>query len=146
MPKTSPASFLRPMRNSVVWAAAILFSAAQFADGGCQSEQDAPGGSVGGGLGSSASTGTGDSKATSGTSTGSGSGVTSGSGATTTSSGSGDVTSGTTSGAGGNSGASGSGGSGGAKVCDDVEPPPDPNWPGANCKKWATETKECTAA
>ena len=86
------------MRNSVVWAAAILFSAAQFADGGCQSEQDAPGASVGGGLGSSsASTGTGDSKVTSGASTGSGSGVTSGSGATTTSGGSGDVTSGATS-------------------------------------------------
>jgi hypothetical protein len=27
----------------------------------------------------------------------------------------------------------------------DLEPPPDPKWPGATCKNWATETKECGA-
>lgn len=30
--------------------------------------------------------------------------------------------------------------------CVDVEPPPDPEWPGATCASWATETEECGAA
>jgi hypothetical protein len=30
--------------------------------------------------------------------------------------------------------------------CEDVEPPPDPEWPDATCATWATETTECTAA
>jgi Glycosyl hydrolase family 45 len=33
-----------------------------------------------------------------------------------------------------------------SKPCVDVEPPPDPNWPGATCETWATETEECSAA
>ena len=52
--------------------------------------------------------------------------------------------------------ASGGGGSGGAlagaggmgaagKPCVDVEPPADPDWPGAMCEDWATQTSECTA-
>jgi hypothetical protein len=32
------------------------------------------------------------------------------------------------------------------KPCVDVEPPPDPMWPDGNCKRWAAETTECTAA
>jgi hypothetical protein len=32
-----------------------------------------------------------------------------------------------------------------AEPCVDVEPPPDPDWPGATCANWATETEECTA-
>ena len=44
------------------------------------------------------------------------------------------------------SGGMGSGGMGAAgKPCVDVEPPPDPDWPGATCTNWATETSECTA-
>jgi hypothetical protein len=45
------------------------------------------------------------------------------------------------------------GGAGGAsteppapKPCVDTEPPPDPDWPDANCERWATETNECSAA
>jgi hypothetical protein len=33
-----------------------------------------------------------------------------------------------------------------AEPCVDVEPPPDPDWPGATCANWATETEECTAS
>jgi hypothetical protein len=40
----------------------------------------------------------------------------------------------------------GGGGMGAAgKPCVDVEPPADPNWPGATCVDWATQTSECTA-
>jgi len=44
------------------------------------------------------------------------------------------------------SGGASSGGAGGAggKACVDVEPPPDPEWPGATCREWATETKSCS--
>jgi hypothetical protein len=31
------------------------------------------------------------------------------------------------------------------KPCVDTEPPPDPDWPDANCERWATETSECSA-
>jgi len=41
-------------------------------------------------------------------------------------------------------------GSGGTGVveepCEDVEPPPDPEWPGATCADWATSTPECGEA
>jgi len=30
--------------------------------------------------------------------------------------------------------------------CEDVEPPPTEEWPGATCENWATETDECGAA
>ncbi len=32
------------------------------------------------------------------------------------------------------------------KPCVDIEPPPDPEWPGAVCENWALETTECSAA
>lgn len=32
------------------------------------------------------------------------------------------------------------------KVCEDKEPPPDPEWPGATCKEWASETTACSEA
>jgi hypothetical protein len=32
------------------------------------------------------------------------------------------------------------------KPCVDVEPPPDPEWPGAVCENWALETTECGEA
>ncbi|MDQ2643528.1 MAG: hypothetical protein M3020_06930 [Myxococcota bacterium] len=40
------------------------------------------------------------------------------------------------------------GGSGGAppKVCMDVPPPEDPEWPGAGCSEWALEAKACSEA
>lgn len=30
--------------------------------------------------------------------------------------------------------------------CEDIEPPPDPEWPDATCESWALETTECDAA
>jgi hypothetical protein len=49
---------------------------------------------------------------------------------------------------GGSGGAGPSGGSGGSagKACVDVQPPPDPEWPGATCENWATETTACGEA
>jgi hypothetical protein len=32
------------------------------------------------------------------------------------------------------------------EVCEDKEPPPDPEWPGATCKEWAAETTSCAEA
>lgn len=32
------------------------------------------------------------------------------------------------------------------EICEDVEPPPDPEWPGATCAEWARESDECNAA
>lgn len=50
-------------------------------------------------------------------------------------------------GTGGATGGMNAGGGGAApKPCVDVEPPPDPDWPDANCERWATETSECTAS
>jgi hypothetical protein len=45
----------------------------------------------------------------------------------------------------GSGGAGGGGGTGGTgpEPCVDVEPPPDPEWPGATCTNWATETTSC---
>jgi hypothetical protein len=43
-----------------------------------------------------------------------------------------------------------SGGSGGTgaveQPCEDILPPPDPEWPDATCQSWALETTECDAA
>lgn len=46
-------------------------------------------------------------------------------------------------GSGGSGGTAGGGGSGGAPPCVNVEPPADPEWPGATCENWATETTAC---
>jgi hypothetical protein len=71
----------------------------------------------------------------------SGSGGMSSGGAT---SGSGGISSGgASSGSGGISSGGASAGTGGGKPCVDVEPPPDPEWPEANCQKWAAETTSC---
>lgn len=50
-------------------------------------------------------------------------------------------------GSGGMTGSGGSGGMGGMgpKPCVDVEPPADPEWPGATCVDWASQTEECAA-
>ena len=45
----------------------------------------------------------------------------------------------------GGTGAGGKGNATGGKACVDVEPPPDPKWPGATCQTWATESTECKA-
>ncbi|HWP06342.1 MAG TPA: hypothetical protein VNN72_11390 [Polyangiaceae bacterium] len=53
-----------------------------------------------------------------------------------------------TSGAGGSAGGAVAGGAGmpePPKPCVDVQPPADPEWPGAMCEDWATQTKECAA-
>ncbi len=34
-------------------------------------------------------------------------------------------------------------GAGGTPPCEDVEPPPDPEWPGATCENWSNETTAC---
>jgi hypothetical protein len=67
-----------------------------------------------------------------------GSGGSPGSGGVAGSGGGGGVAGG---GAGGGSGGMGSAG----KPCVDVQPPPDPDWPGATCESWSNETSECTA-
>lgn len=36
-------------------------------------------------------------------------------------------------------------GEAGKKACVDVQPPADPEWPGAMCEDWATQTEECAA-
>lgn len=42
------------------------------------------------------------------------------------------------------SGGTGGGGQGtGGEPCVDVEPPPDPEWPGATCLEWSSETTAC---
>jgi hypothetical protein len=46
----------------------------------------------------------------------------------------------------GSAGTSSGGMGGAARPCVDVEAPPDPEWPEANCQKWATETTACTEA
>jgi len=151
----------RPTRRSVLSALAIA-SAAVLAVQGCTS----------GGAGpldaAAAAAGVGTSLAGSGSPTGtpigqsgsSGSAVAAGAGGRTSVGGSGSSAasgagsvagSGNTNSGGMNSGPSGgmnSGGSAGSapKACVDVEPPPDPKWPGATCANWATETTECTAA
>lgn len=42
----------------------------------------------------------------------------------------------------------GNNGSGGAapKVCEDIQPPPDPEWPGATCESWRFEADACGEA
>jgi hypothetical protein len=58
---------------------------------------------------------------------------------------SGGVSGGGVSSGGMSSGGMSSGGMGGAKPCVDVQPPADPDWPGAMCEDWASQTTECTA-
>jgi hypothetical protein len=109
----------------------------------------------GGVTGSGGSNGVGGSKggaATSGGAGGSGGSVGGGAGSSGAVAGSGGVgTGGTpaagTAGMGGSVAGSGmSAGGNAGKPCVDIEPPPDPEWPGATCQNWATETTECSAA
>jgi len=110
---------------------------------------------TGGAAGTTGGTGNGGTASSTGGSAGTGAlagsgGVSTGGGAGAggTLGGSGGVSSG---GAGGSTGGIGGMSSGGAssggmpgKTCVDVEPPPDPNWPGATCDNWANETTSCT--
>lgn len=77
-----------------------------------------------------------------------GAGVAAVGGANNNNNSSGGVSNGGVSNGGVSSGGVSSGGSGGSaqKPCMDVSPPPDPEWPGATCQTWATETQECKAA
>jgi hypothetical protein len=47
---------------------------------------------------------------------------------------------------GGGAPAGGAGGSAPKPPCVDAQPPPDPEWPGATCENWATETNACGEA
>lgn len=60
--------------------------------------------------------------------------------------GSGGVTNGNGGVTNGNGGVTNGNGGSTQKPCVDVQPPPDPEWPGATCETWATETTECKAA
>lgn len=138
-----------------MWACVIASATVLLLVGGCNSDESSPASAgtsgSGGFAGAVPSAGAGGS----GVTTNGGSSLSAGGGGGS-SSGSGGANSGgvNSSGSGGaNSGGMGSGGvsSGGMggtapKACVDVQPPPDPKWPGATCENWATETTECTAA
>lgn len=112
---------------------------APAASGGATSASGAPG--SGGAVSSSGGASSGGVVSSSG---GLGSGGTVGGGGGL---GNGGMATGGLSGGGMGSGGLGSGGMAtGGKACVDVEPPPDPEWPGATCLDWATTTPECDAA
>jgi hypothetical protein len=167
MQKTSTS---RSLRRSVIWASAVASCVAFVSAAGCSLDETpapATGGSLSG-SGPKAGTGSGGKMGgsgggSSGGSAGSlggsgGSGGTVGSGgslATGGAGGSGAVGTGgvSTGGAGGvGTGGVGTGGggmnsggvAGSGKACVNVEPPPDPEWPGATCDNWANETTACT--
>jgi hypothetical protein len=171
MQKPPRISTSRSTRTSVVWATVLASSAALLSAAGCQIEATpapADAGTTGAGAGgvmgmSGASSATGGSVGTTGgtggtTSAGTG-GTTGGTGGVgvggTPAAGTGGVgTGGAVAGSGGtgtggvaagSAGMSAGGTGSGGKACVDIEPPPDPEWPDANCQKWATETTECSA-
>ena len=168
MLKTSRTSTLRPTGRSLFLASIVASSAALVSVGGCHAEDGTGTGGAAGfgtgtssggrtgtsganGSGGSTTTSSGGSSSSAGGSTSGGSSSSSGGASSTNggsmNGGSSTGTGGTSAGAGGASGGSMSGGGlgSGRKSCVDLEPPKDPNWPDANCKKWAAETKECTA-
>jgi hypothetical protein len=108
------------------------------------------GGSAVGGAGGSVVAGSGGTVAGSGGVSGTG-GASSGGVGNTSGVGAVSGAGGTSGGAAGSGGTGGgmnggmSGGGAGGEPCVDVEPPPDPEWPGATCDNWANETTECSA-
>jgi hypothetical protein len=123
-----------------------------FGSGGSSNSGGAPvTGTAGGGGTLASSGGTGNVAPMAGAG-GSGAALASG-GMSSAGAGSGGTGNGGVSGGGMSSGGMGAGGAlaGGAgmgaagKPCVDVEPPADPDWPGATCEDWATQTSECTA-
>jgi hypothetical protein len=169
MPKTSRAFASLPARRSVIWVFAATSSIVLVATAGCLAEDPIleDGGGAVSGSGATGGSGSGGVMGSGGAGGSAGSGVTTGGSAGTTGGGSGvgGVSAGTggvvagsggtsagsagssSGGAGASSGGASSGGVGGTGgACVDVEPPPDPEWPGATCQTWATETTECSAA
>jgi hypothetical protein len=171
--QTSRASTSRFRGRSVLWASAIAASVAILSAAGCGLEEtvipgtggaasgrgptagSASGGRIANSGGSSGSSNSGSSAigsgggagissggaAGSGTLTGGGAGLGGSGGLASGGAGSGGVATGGAVSMGGN-GNGGVGGSG--KACVDVQPPPDPEWPGATCQNWANETTACT--
>jgi hypothetical protein len=142
--------------RSIVWASASFWTAALLAGGGCSPEDSLPAAAAGTASSPGTTAGNG-SVAGSSNVAGSFSSGGSGSGSAATSGGSGNNPLGGSNNNGGvssnggsasNGGSVSNGGMGGSatKPCMDVEPPPDPEWPGATCANWATETTECKAA
>lgn len=129
----------------MLWACAYLSSAALLATGAC-SPEDSPSLAHAGTSSSAGSAAGSVSGNVAGTFNASGGSASSGGGAVAV--GGSNSTSGTT-GSGGVASVGGmtTGGSGGGaqKPCVDVQPPPNPEWPGATCENWATETTECAA-
>lgn len=137
-------SFRSRSTRSILWACAYLSSAALLATGAC-SPEDSPSFAHAGTSSSGSPTAGSFSGNVAGTPNATGGSANGGGGAVTVSGSS--STSGTT-GNGGvvNAGGMTTGGGGGAqKPCVDVQPPPNPEWPGATCENWATETTECAA-
>ena len=155
MLKTLRASTSLALR-SVVWAAASLSGASLLATGGCSSDTSSLPGTAGtastggsGGVTGPVNTAGTSSPGTAGSGVAAGGTSSAGTGSSTPAAGTGNAMGGTGQSSGGSSGGTQSnGGSGGtvAKECKDVQPPPDPKWPGATCENWANETTECTAA
>lgn len=150
MDKTSPSSAVRLAPRSILSATFVVaLSAAVVSAGGCSNEpagignDKASGGNAiaAGGITQGPEAG-GAGTATGGVgNTGSNGGVGTGSGGVS----SGGV--GLTSGGGTFVGSGGTAtGTGGAPPCEDIKPPPDPEWPDATCENWATETEECGEA
>jgi glycosyl hydrolase family 45 len=145
MHKTSRAPTVRSPRRFLAWGPIVAASAALLSAGGCQGEEDgdststlpafsgaAPTASAGAG-GAPQSTGGSSAVSTGGTSSGDRGPATN--------------INNNSAASGGTGGALGVGGSTSEvpKPCVDVQPPPDPTWPGATCENWATETTECSA-
>lgn len=134
--------------RSILWTGAALWVAALPMTGGC-SPDDSAGLATGGTVSSAGSSagslpnGVAGAVTTGGNATGSGGSPSATGGAGTTA---GASTGGVTSNGGTTSGGGTTGTAGAAtKPCVDTPPPPDPEWPGATCADWATETQECAA-
>jgi hypothetical protein len=151
----------RPLRSALC-ASAVATCVALLSAGGCGTDEASLPSIAGAGSGTTGGAGGSGPLGSSGAKSSVGGAMTVGGAATATGggSGSGGALTGS-SGAGSGGVFTGSGGSGGAiaggvansggvggasKPCVDVEPPPDPKWPGATCQNWANETTECTAS
>lgn len=142
---TPSSSFRRP---SFLSLSALGFAVALVSTGGC-TDGFTPGSETGGNVTATGSVtgaggGAGGGFVATGATSGIGGLVSSGAAPSV---GGGPTGSGNGPGAGGGvQGVGGAGTSSGGAPCVDVEPPPDPEWPGATCENWATETEECDKA
>jgi hypothetical protein len=149
MQNPSSASTLRHRRR-LIWGPAVAALAAVVSAGACQSEDSNPSATVAPFSGNGLTTSGGTSGLMQGTAANNPASLVGAGGAGTVESGpSSDInlaanannnSAGAPASAGGTSGAGNV--SMAPKPCVDTEPPPDPDWPDANCERWATETTE----